>query len=244
MRRIPLRVLALALAAALVGGCVPVDFLQPEHPAETTPLVPTSPFNSPPPSAAPVFNVSKPKTTDNGLAIKVDEIGQKLLATNRAIGMKPLFLTIGAPQLEIFHRDTTALYITEGLVRQCKTEAQLAAVLSVELGRMVAEREAVAGPAAQAARAAPLAVPMGNAGQFSGVEQLQQAERATLEPRRPGKKFVPPDPLVLAGGYLDAAGFDRRELTAVAPLLEQAEKNYILEKQFKGGGSGPQWAPQ
>ncbi len=244
MVRTPSRALAVALVAALAGGCLPTDFLHPEQSAEGTPLVPNSPFAAPPPATAPVFLPTKSSPSSPAVAIKVDEIGQKLLAANRSIGMKPLFLTIGAPQPEIFHKDTTALYITEGLIRQCKTEAQLAAVLSVELGRMVAEREALASPAPQATKPAPMAVPMGNAGQFSGVEQLQQAERATLEPRRPSKKFVPPDPQTLAAGYLDAAGFDRKELTAVAPLLEQAERNFLLEKQFKGPGAGPQWAPQ
>ena len=87
---------------------------------------------------------------------------------------------------------------------------------------------------------------MGNAGQFSGLDQLQQAEVAKLDAdrRRPSKRFVPPDPLVLARGYLDTAGFDRNELDNVAPLLAQAEKNYILEKQFKGPTDTPTWTPQ
>jgi hypothetical protein len=58
---------------------------------------------------------------------------------------------------------------------------------------------------------------------------------------RPSKKYVPPDPQVLAAGYLEAAGFDRRELDAVGPALQEAEKNFVLEKQFKGTVTTPTW---
>jgi hypothetical protein len=87
---------------------------------------------------------------------------------------------------------------------------------------------------------------MGNAGQFNGLDQLRQEEIAKLgaADRRPSKKFVPPDPMLLARNYLEAAGFDKKELEGVAPLLYQAEKNYILEKQFKTSSEGLSWMPQ
>src|SRR2546421_10638123 len=138
---------ALLLAtAALAGGCLPTDFLQPDSPAEGAAAVPSSPFGAPPQAAAPAFASKPPPSASETVAIKVDEIGQRLVTCNPKLGMVPLFLTIGSPQPEMFHRDTTALYITEGLVRQCKSDAQLAALLSVELGRMVSDREALASP--------------------------------------------------------------------------------------------------
>jgi hypothetical protein len=235
---------ALLTLLALTGGCLPTDFLQTDTPTTGTALVPNSPFGS----AAPTFRpVSAPKATETGFAIKVDEIGQKLIAANKSLGIKPLFSTIGSPQSEIFHQSTAAVIITEGLVRQCKTEGQLAALLAVELGRMIAERETLASPESRNPdRPPPISVPMGNAGQFSGLDQLNQAEMAKFDRdrRRPSKKFVPPDPVVLARGYLEAAGFDVHELDAVAPLLADAEKNYVLEKQFKGASSPPTAQPR
>jgi len=60
----------------------------------------------------------------------------------------------------------------------------------------------------------------------------------------PNAAAFKPDPMVLARGYLDAAGFDKTELDRIIPLLDQAEKNYVLEKQFKGPSDTPTWAPR
>jgi hypothetical protein len=235
--------LMLLVSAALAGGCLPADFLMPDDGAA---VVPTSPFGTPPPVTTTSLS-NRPPATNPEFAIKVDEIGRKLVAANPSLGMKPLFSTIGTPQAEIFHRDTGAVFITEGLVRHCKTEGQLAAVLSVELGRMVAEREALVSPATRnPERPPPMVLTMGNAGQYTGLESVQMAEMAKFDGdrHRPSKKYVPPDPQVLAAGYLEAAGFDRRELDAALPALQEAEKNFVLEKQFKGTGAMPAWEPK
>src|SRR5205823_3745186 len=155
------------LAAALAGGCLPTEFLQPDTHTEGAAAVPTSPFGAPPQNAAPVFSAKPPPSSSATLAVKVDEIGQRLLTCNPKLGMVPLFLTIGSPQPEMFHQGTVAVYITEGLVRQCKNEAELAALLSVELGRMVSERETMASPETRnPPKQSAMAIPMGNAGQF------------------------------------------------------------------------------
>jgi hypothetical protein len=239
--------IALLAGALAVAGCVPADFLQKDGPVSGATAVPTSPFTTPGPAVGQLTSGGKTSQAAPETAIIVDKVGQQLVAANKSLGMQPLFLTVGAPQPEIFHRDTSALLITDSLVKQCKTEAQLAALLSVELGRMVSEREGLANPAVRnPEKRPPIVVTMGNAGQFSGLDQLQQAEIAKLDAdrRRPTKKFVPPDALVLARGYLDAAGFDKREVDAVAPLLAQAEKNYEVEKQLKGPSDTPAWTPQ
>jgi hypothetical protein len=238
--------LALLAAAALGAGCVPTDFLLPDNSTPSAALVPSSPFGTP----APVTTTSasaRPACTNSDIVIKVDEIGRKLIAANASLGIKPAFTTVGEPQAEIFHRETAAVFVSEGLVRKCKTEGQLAAILSMELGRMISERESSVNPAIRnPEKPPPLTLAMGNAGQFSGLESIQQAEIAQLDRdrRRPSKKYVPPDPQVLARGYLDAAGFDTRELDNVAPFLQEAERNYIMEKQFNGSNNLPSWAPK
>jgi hypothetical protein len=236
----------LLVAAGLQGGCVPTDFLQSDEAPAAAGLVPTSPFATPPPVVAATIS-ARPSSQNPEIAVKVDEVGKKLVLANTSLGMKPVFSTIGMPQPELFHQGTASVCITEGLVRMCKTESQLAAILSVELGRMVAEREAEVSPQSRnLEKPLPIAVTMGNAGQFSGLEPLQQAEIAKLDcdRRRPSKKFVPPDPDVLARGYLEAAGFDAKELNAARPLLEEAEKTFLVEKQLRGLHSTPSWEPK
>src|SRR5260370_28466581 len=103
----------------------------------------------------------RPATTES--AARVDLLGRRILAANPQIGMKPQFLVIGSPEPEIFHKKTGELFITEGLVKQCKTEGELAALLSHELGKMVSEREALAGPQARTPeRLPPLEMRVGN----------------------------------------------------------------------------------
>src|SRR5262249_60580267 len=82
-------------------------------------------------------------------ATRVGVIGQKLITANERLGVRPLFRTVGSPTPEVFHRGTSEILITEGLVKQCTSDAQLAAVLSQELGKMVSEREAGAGALAR-----------------------------------------------------------------------------------------------
>src|SRR5262249_32378475 len=86
-------------------------------------------WNSPP---------KAPKMTPASLqtAERVETLGRRIIAQNTFTGLEPLFHTIGVPDLILFHRGTEELFVSEGLVNKCKTEAELAAVLCAELGRM------------------------------------------------------------------------------------------------------------
>jgi hypothetical protein len=233
-------------ALLLACGCVPLDMFKTDNEA-TTAKVPASFFATPTPVTIPTLTAKRPQGSA-AACLAVDRVGNQLIAANPQLGIKPLFSTIGSPDPEIFHQDTSGLYITEGLVRQCQSEGQLAAVLSLELGKMVSEREGLVNPALRdPPKRLPMAIPMGNAGQFSGTEQLYTAEVAKLDAdkRRSVKRVVPPDPEVLARKYLEAAGFDAKELTAVAPLVQAADRNYTLEKQFKSASNpAPTWQPK
>src|SRR5262249_13532279 len=74
-------------------------------------------------------------------------VGQKVLAANATLGTRPLIFTIGGPEPEIFHTETGQIFLTEGLVRQCATDGQLAAVLCHELARVSADRDELVGAA-------------------------------------------------------------------------------------------------
>jgi hypothetical protein len=231
-----------------VGGCLPLDTLPGDkEPGSLT--VPSSPFGPPPAAASPTHTVSYAPPTRE-VALRVDRLGRDILAANPQIGFKPLFATIGAPQPELFHQGTTLVHITEGLVTRCKSDSQLAALLCVELGKMVAERETMAAPfMRQPQHRPPAEVPIGNAGQFSAPDLIHQAELAPYDRERRDtvKRSTPPDPMVLAKGYLERAGFANTELEAVAPLLALADRNCVLEKQMSGAPALPgtsTWTPK
>ena len=110
-----------------VVGCVTTD-------NAITP-VPSSVFGfapAPNPDSKTKVNYAPPSLE---IAARVDAAGAKILIANPQIPFKPLFRTIGSPQPEIFHRGVSEILITEGLASECKTDAQLAAVLSMELAR-------------------------------------------------------------------------------------------------------------
>jgi hypothetical protein len=202
----------------------------------STPLVPPNPFGTSPVVQTPSQVSYSPASEE--AAKRVGLVGQKILMANPQLGIHPLFRTIGAPQAEIFHRGTTELCITEGLVKQCATEGQLAAVLSVEMGKMIAEREALAGPAARTPeRAPPIEVRVGNdsGGSYGSPDLTQLAERGMFEKeRRREAAAAIPDPQALARNYLMKAGYNAGDLDTVAPVLRATSANNQLEKQFNG----------
>jgi hypothetical protein len=235
------------LALVALGGCLPLDQFRSES---DLPQVPTSPF---PPSVVQTVKRANPDFAPAAqeINLRVDAVGRKLLAANPQTGLKPLFATLGVPGPEVFHVDPTLIYVTEGLVRQCKSEAELAAVLAVELGRMVSEREAVAAREARVAEPRqPIPLPIGGQGNPYSADPSYFVEMAKFEKDHPrsarNKILPPPDPRVVAGSLLEQAGFHKSDLEAVGPILLSAERNCTLERQFKGivSESGVAWRPQ
>jgi len=202
-------------------------------------LVPANPFPTPV-NGVPVKTRTAYTAASEEAAIRVARLGQKLLAANPQIAMRPRFTTIGAPMAEVFHRGSRELLITEGLTRQCKTEGQLAAILCLELAKMVAEREALAGPDSRLPDQMPPAdVPVGNdyragSGDIDGTRLLELSHYEHLR-RRPGAPVPPPPaPEALARCYLQKAGFAPGELSEAGPLLHAAEASSTLENQMTG----------
>src|SRR5947199_348208 len=62
-------------------------------------------------------------------------------------GMRQLLVTGGATLPEIFHKggkeEGYQVFVSEGLVKACTSNDQLAAIFCVEIGKMVSERETV-----------------------------------------------------------------------------------------------------
>jgi predicted Zn-dependent protease len=241
------RTAAGVLGVLLMLGCEPwQEFLDPDAQRPAVRPVDQNPFATPGPAPAPHAAETSytPTSAAAGLALRVDRIGRQLLVANSQIGLQPSFITLGAAHVEIFHQDTRAVYVTEGLVQACTTEGQLAAVLALELAKMVVEREALSPTRSHPVeQEPPIEVPIGNAGQTGGlaVDQARLVELARYEKRRQAARTTTlPEPQTLAGLYLEKAGYARQELEAIQPLLRRAAENYVLERQLRPSTTG--WA--
>jgi hypothetical protein len=229
------------MAGRVVRGLLPLVMASSGClPGESIDLVSPNPFGTVP-SAQLALQVRELSRAAEQVGKRVEEIGLKVTNANPGIGLRPVFITIGSPGVEVFHRGANEVYVSEGLVRQCQTEGQLAAVLCAELSKMVSEREALASPGLRLADRGPSAdVPVGAdyGGAFGPADGTRLAELAKQDRlrHRPGDPTPPPPaPEVLARTYLTRAGYAASELDDVARLLRAAEDNGALERQFKTG---------
>jgi hypothetical protein len=226
------------LLLVLAGGCPLTE--------SSLPLVPDGPLVTPI-TAETLKAFHAPATEAVGL--RVHQIGQHVLASNADLPVRPAFRAVGTPQPELFHTDTSAVYVSEGLVNRCANDAQVAALLSVELGRMMSQREALAAlKARRPDRDPPAGMPVGgdSGGVFGSADAVRLAELAKYDDSRRAVTSPPPpppDPQALGRMYFTKAGYKAAELDAVAPLLREVEKNGTLEKQINGGTPVRAWVP-
>jgi hypothetical protein len=191
------------------------------------------------------FNTSSQPESPETVAVqkRTAALGKRILEANTQLDKRVAFLAAGRTQPEIFHRtagDATEIWVTNGLVDQCKTDGQLAAVLCQELGRVTAEKMA-----REAARRAvrddrpPPPLHFGNepAGPNDPLyaRQLADADRRRQE-NAAIAAGLPPE--TLARGYLRASGFSTSDYDAVVPLLRQAEQNDTCAQQILGKTPG------
>jgi hypothetical protein len=223
------RVGALGIAWCLsLIGCVPGEDMQ---------QIVSNPFGHGP---EPLQTTSLyPPSVEQAMAQRVGWIGNQIVKANPELNLHPLFLSLGSEQTEIFHRGRE-IYITEGLVHKCVTDGQLAAVLSAELGKMVAERETVALPETRnPERRPPADVPVGNdsGGTFGPADGTHLVELARFERDRHPRDVTlpPPSPDLLTRRILQKTGYTLDDLDAARPLLNECEANGSWRKQFLQG---------
>jgi hypothetical protein len=178
------------------------------------------------------------------VAERVETLGRKLVAQNTFLGIEPMFMTIGVKESVLFHRGSEQVFISEGLVEKCATDAELAAVLCAEMGRMVAEKRTAkaAGhdvdPIADANFGGGPLFPGGTA-----FDAGQQANLAYHEQKHPRGAAVPNpvDATNTARDILKGAGYSPAELDRVEPLLKQSERGEKIRKQMGGSAPAPEW---
>jgi hypothetical protein len=241
-----MRFLVFLPSVVLLTGCLSLAAIDPALQEGGLALVPNNPFGT---TALTPWRLTKVSASSSNTehSVRVAEIGQKILTANPEIGMRPLFATAGTSTVEVFHQGPHLVQITEGLVKKCKTDGELAAILAHELAEMVAEREILAHPSMRRSEEhLPPEVKIGNAGRLSDGDPARMVEIARFEQKRQQeRKPLPlPDPKLLARKYLDKAGFQKTDLEQAEPLLQEAEENYSLEKQFRQvPPSSLQWSP-
>src|SRR5262245_33701171 len=177
-------------------------------------------------------------------AERVEVLGQKIIAQNTFTGIQPLFFTIGVKEDVLFHRGTEELFVSEGLVSKCKTEAELAAVLCTELGQMMAEKRAakIVGrdidPIPDANFGAGPLFPGGTPFDAGRTAEIGYHERKF--PRN-ANHLDGSDTKILSRELLKGAGFDPTEMDKVEPLVKQSDRGEKLRKQLSGPGLLPRW---
>ena len=175
------------------------------------------------------------------VAKRVLQVGGQIVQANPEIGIRPMFITLGSPKPELFHKggllDGYQIIISEGMVKLCTTDEQLAAVLCHELGKTVSERDSIMGPATRGAGDPPFAESIGSdvAGTFGSPDGTFMMERAKYEKKLKTIKKAPviiPSPDVLARKYLYQAGYVPTALDAASGILRMAEDSGEIQQQF------------
>jgi predicted Zn-dependent protease len=178
------------------------------------------------------------------IAQRVENMGHRIIAQNTFTGIEPQFYTMGVPESVLFHRGPEELFISEGLVNLCKSDAELAAVLCSELGQMVVEKKAV-----RKAGAARDSIPESNLQNGAQVGSIpvdtgRQAELAYQEQRSKSASSIDPvDAAKQARTLLSTAGFDAATFDQIQPLLKLSDRGAILRKQMSGSAPAPTWSP-
>src|SRR5262245_14758345 len=215
---------ALGLAVGLgcltgTAGCTDRNFLDREWSlSKTLGWEPENRVRTPDPSKYP--------QPDLQVAERVESLGRRIIAQNTFTGLEPLFHTLGVKEPLLFHRGTAQLFISEGLVNRCNSDAELAAVLCSELGQMMAEYQAARRVGRNTDPIPDVSFPNSTDAAGIGGDQTRLAELAYHEKRYgrrqqqlSGANDAASNPDRLARDLLKGAGFEPAELDRVDALV-------------------------
>jgi predicted Zn-dependent protease len=159
------------------------------------------------------------------------QVAQRIYDANTQMPVQPTILTIGRPEQALFHEgygglNGSRVFITEGLINACKTEDQLAAVLCVQFGKVMAERAERSGARDEDKGRLTIDERVGREsdrgfGSADGTRMMEIAKRQKMARERKLKA----DPTQCAETYLRRANFAPQALLEVSALLLQVEKN-------------------
>jgi hypothetical protein len=184
---------------------------------------------------------------DLKVAERVELVGRKILVQNTFSGLdsaETFFRTIGAKENVLFH-DGASVVISQGLVEKCQSDAELAAVLCVELGQMLNEKRN-AKAVGRAIDPIPDASFGGNTLFPGGTAEDagRQVEMRLHEKQFPRTANNTADATASARELLKGAGYSPAELDRVEGLIKesrQSSRNEALKKQLAGAAPDPTW---
>jgi hypothetical protein len=200
-----------------LAGCVADDF-------DNEQWALRNPFRS-----EPGFNPAAAPKASPIAATRVHSIGSAIVHANKAdLQTTPVFSTVGLKEPMIFHRSGGNVVLSEGLVELCPTDAELAAVICSELGKMAA-KENRAGARGDGNLPPAPPPPSDVVGAGHSADMTRVAEQALYDRRgsrgsRPARESRP-DPRTLAQDFLTKAGHSADDLERVSSLLKEAEEN-------------------
>lgn len=174
------------------------------------------------PSSAPVASARA--------ATQAHTVGSAVVAANSAdLPSKPLFLTIGLPEPMVFHQGAGQIVVSEGLVNRCTSDAELAAVICHELGKIAVEHPAKGAPRPERDLPPPSPTTPDVVGATYSADMTRVAEEAMFDRRNPrpsrGAREPGPDPQTLAHNFYVKAGHPVDQFDRVSGLIKEAEDN-------------------
>ncbi|MFQ3593869.1 MAG: hypothetical protein SNJ82_11880 [Gemmataceae bacterium] len=158
-------------------------------------------------------------------------VAQRIYDSNTQMPVQPTIFTIGRPEKAVFHEGYGGLsgsrvYITEGLINACKTDDQLAAVLCVQFGKIMAERAERSGAKEEDTGRLSIDERIGREidrgfGPADGTRMMEIAKRQKMARERKLRA----DPTRCAETYLRRANYDLQALLEVSAMMLQIESN-------------------
>ncbi|HEX3146860.1 MAG TPA: M48 family metalloprotease [Gemmataceae bacterium] len=173
-------------------------------------------------------DTSKLPPASTRAATRVIAIGSEIATQNKDdLGVTPIFFTMGVREVEISHSKSGMVILSEGLVDRCATDADLAAVICHELGKLAAEhgpRRVAELDAPPAPRLAPDVVGGGD-----GPDQTRLAAMAKFDRRGPGGSRNGREPKrdarTLGENFYVKSGRKPEDFARMDQLIREAEDN-------------------
>jgi predicted Zn-dependent protease len=215
--------LALLMGSALLAGCDDLHraHLLSQNGADQRVYMPRQPM---PPGDARAEAAAK----------RAIPVLQKIVDANPTVSVHPRLLTVGNPKKAMFHSGNSQtgmnLYVTDSLVNACTDDAQLAAVLSTGLGRLVAASASRALLPREGPTRIEERIGSDDRGAFGAADGVRLMEAGKAEERKLRSKK--PDAAALALGYLTKAGYPTEAMKKVVGLLREADKEEALRDQL------------
>jgi hypothetical protein len=216
-----MRPFAVFLVAASCTGCLPDWFRTPTPTGMTqTPVAGTE---------------VGPATVQ--MAARLSTVGQTLLAASPFADVMPSFLVMGMAEPAVAHPDAFGVFVSEGMVAKCPTDDDLAAVIALELGAMIAERRnldrlGLADPAAAFISGDDMAV--------SPIQDPNAKVVSTAMAKRSTGPATAPEQI--AKDLLTAAGYSEGAFARMAPVVYTARDKVDPTRMIGGPASEPKWS--